>query len=300
MPGDQDWIKFYAQANTTYIIQTANPGPDSDPVLLLFDSCAGGALGGDDNAFGQTVRLEWDVTGESRWLYLKLQQFDPAVFGATTSYDLAVTKDTTPPLAPRNPRCASLNQTTLGVQWQQNSERDVVRYVVNWRDAAFTEGGATDVEGAATTYTELAALTPSKLYYMKIQAQDFSGNTSSASSEVFCMTVDPPDTSAPTITLEQPTAGAIYTTTVSSLTFSGIAQDAGNNLSRVKVTNSSNGVSGWDYSLSGASDTFHVEGITLVQGVNSIQVTAYDAVGNHGTRNVTVHRLGQSLSLIHI
>jgi hypothetical protein len=293
IPGDQDWVKFYALANTTYIIETSNPGADSDPVLLLFDSCAGGSLGGDDNAFGQTVRLEWDVA-ESHWLYLKLQQFDSAVYGPNTHYDLSVTKDVTPPAAPRNPRCASLNQTTLGVQWQQNSERDVVRYIINWRDATFTEGGATDVAGAATTYTELAGLTPSKLYYMKVQAQDFSGNTSTASAEIFCMTIDPPDATAPTITLEQPTTGAIYTTTIASLTFSGIAQDSGNNLSRVKVTNTSNATTGWDYSLTGASDTFHVEGIALVQGVNNIQITAYDAVGNNTTRNLTVHRLGQS------
>ena len=84
IPGDQDWIKFYALANTTYIIQTSNPGVDSDPVLLLYESCAGGSLGGDDNAFGQTVRLEWDVTGDSRWFYLKLQQFDPSISGPTT------------------------------------------------------------------------------------------------------------------------------------------------------------------------------------------------------------------------
>jgi hypothetical protein len=280
-------------ANTTYIIETSNPGADSDPVLLLFDSCAGGSLGGDSGAFGQTVRLEWDVT-TSHWLYLKLQQFDSSIYGPATHYDLSVTKDITPPAAPRNPRCASLNQTTLGVQWQQNSERDVVRYIINWRDATFTEGGATDVAGAATTYTELTGLTPSKLYYMKVQAQDFSGNTSTASAEVFCMTIDPPDTTAPTITLEQPTTSAIYTTTVAALTFSGIAQDSGNNLSRVKVANTSNATTGWDYSLTGASDTFHVEGIALVQGVNNIQITAYDAVGNNTTRNLTVHRLGQS------
>ena len=239
--------------------------------------------------------MEWDVTGISRWFYVKLQQFDPAISGPTTSYELSVTKDVTPPLAPRNPRCGSLNQTTLGVQWQQNSERDVVRYIVNWRDQNFTEGGATDVNGAATTYTELMGLTPGKLYYMKIQAQDFSGNTSPNSSEIFCLAQDKPDSTAPTITLEQPTSGSEYTTSVGTLTFSGIAQDAGNNLSRVKVTNTTNGNFGWDYSLTGGSDTFHVENISLVQGTtNNIQITAYDVVGNNSTKTVTVTRTGQS------
>ena len=192
-----------------------------------------------------------------------------------------------------------MNQTTLGVQWQQNSERDVVRYVVNWRDQNFTESGATDVDGAATTYTELTGLTPGKLYYMKIQAEDFTGLQSPFSSEVFCLAQNKPDATAPTITLEQPTTGAQYTTSVGILTFSGIAQDAGNNLSRVKVTNTTNGDFGWDYSLSGSSDTFHVEDISLVQGAsNSIQITAYDAVGNSSTKNLTVTRTGQSLGAV--
>ncbi len=294
VPGDQDWIKFFALANTTYIIQTSNPGLDSDPVLLLYDSCAGGSLGGDNGAFGQTVRLEWDVTGDSRWFYIKLQQFDPAIYGPSTSYDISVSKDVTPPLAPRNPRCGSLNQTTLSVQWQQNSERDVVRYIVNWRDAGPTQSGATDVEGAATTYTELSGLTPNKLYFMKIQAEDFTGNKSPFSNEVSCLAQDKPDATAPTITLEQPTTGATYTTSSPTLTFSGIAQDTGGNLSRVKVTNNTNGVTGWDYSLSGGTDTFNVEGITLAVGVNNIQIAAYDAVGNTGTRSLAVTRTGLS------
>lgn len=298
VPGDQDWIKFYAQANTTYIIQTANPGPDSDPVLLLFDSCTDGSLGGDSGAFGQTVRLEWDVAAPSRWFYIRLQQFDPAMYGPATSYDISVTKDVTPPLAPRNPRCGSLNQTTLGVQWRQNSERDVVRYIVNWRDELGTVNQFIDVEGAATTYTELGGLTPNWRYYMRVQAEDFTGNKSAFSSEVFCLTQDKPDTTVPTITLEQPTTGATYTTSSPSLAFSGIAQDAGNNLSRVKITNSANGVTGWDYSLSGGTDTFNVEGIALVVGTNNIQITAYDVVGNTSSRSLTVTRTGLSLGAV--
>ena len=246
------------------------------------------------------MRLEWDVTGNTRWFYLKLQQFDTALFGSTTRYDISVAKDVTPPQAPRNPRCEAVDATTLNVQWQQSGERDVVRYIVNWRREDYQQGGAPDVEGRESTYTQLTGLTPGKLYYMRIQAQDFSGNLSSESSQVFCIAAAPEDSTNPTITLEQPTMGTAYTTSAPAVTFSGIAQDTGgSHLSRVKVTNSSNGVTGWDYTLSGDSDAFHVADITLAEGIsNNIQVVVYDGADNTGVRNVIVTRTGLSLGAV--
>ncbi len=295
--GDRDWIKFTAAAHKTYIIQTTNPGARSDPVLFLYDACDDVPLGSDDNAFGQTVRLEWDIETAGTY-YLKLQQHDPSIFGPDTNYDLSVTVDTTPPARPGNLRCASLNETTLSMQWQQSSERDVVLYRIYYRDEAGTEGGTRDVEGIENTYQELTGLTPHKRYYMSVTAEDFSGNESTRSPEIFCTTQQPTDTTQPTVTLQQPTTSAEYTTTLSSLTFSGIATDPGNNLSRVRVRNTSNGVEGWDYSLQGASDTFLVEGISLRPGDNQITITAYDTANNSGSTSLTVHRLGQSLGAV--
>ena len=113
------------------------------------------------------------------------------------------------------------------MQWQQSGERDVVRYIVNWRREDYQQGGAPDVEGRESTYTQLTGLTPGKLYYMRIQAQDFSGNLSSESSQVFCIAAAPEDSTNPTITLEQPTMGTAYTTSAPAVTFSGIAAGYG-------------------------------------------------------------------------
>jgi hypothetical protein len=295
--GDPDWVKFTAAANKTYVIQTSNPGTYSDAVLFLYDACNDAPLGSDDNAFGQTVRLEWDIEAAGTY-YVKLQQHDSSIFGPDTNYDLSVTVDITPPTRPSNLRCASLNETTLSMQWQQSAERDVVRYRIYYRDEAGTEGGTRDVEGVDATYQELSGLTPHKRYYLSVTAEDFSRNESDRSPEIFCTTQQPTDTTQPTVTVQQPTTASEYTTTLSSLTFSGSATDAGNNLSRVQVRNATNGAEGWDYSLQSAADTFTVEGVSLRPGDNELTVTVFDTVGNSGSASLTVHRLGQSLGAV--
>ena len=296
-PGDQDWVRFNAVAGKTYIIQTSNPGALTDPVVFLYDTCVNPPLGSDDNAFGQTVRLEWDVVSSGTY-YLKLQQHDPSIFGDSISYDISVTVDTTPPVSPKNPRCASRNDTTLGAQWQQSTERDVVSYRLSYHDADFTESGVRDIEGGETTFYELSGLTQGKLYTLRVRALDFSGNESPYSAEVFCRTILPTDTTPPTPTVQQPTTATTYSTTLSALVVSGAVVDSGGNLSRVQVRNITNGADRWDYSLSGSSDQFHVDNLSLSVGANSLQVTAYDEAGNSGTVSLTVTRLGQSLGAV--
>jgi hypothetical protein len=291
--GDPDWVKFTAMTNKTYVIETSNVGPRSDAVLSLYDACEAPPLAAEDNAFAPTVRLEWDAT-QSGTYYLKLQQHDTTIYGDDTYYDLSVTVDTLPPSPPRNPRCAAINPTTLGLQWQRSPERDVVKYKIHFHDADYTQGGVEDVEGASTTYYELGDLTPNKLYYMSVSALDFSGNESPRSSEVFCRATSPTDTTEPSVWVEQPTAGWVYTTTLSAVTIGGHCQDAGGNLSRVQVGNVTRGLEGWDYSLVGSSDDFSVEDISLGVGDNEIQVTAYDEAGNTGSTSLTLHRLSES------
>ena len=55
------------------------------------------------------------------------------------------------------------------------------------------------------------------------------------------------------MTLSQPAGGTTYTTTAAALTFTGVAQDPGGNLSRVKVRNNTTGTEAQDFGLSGAS-----------------------------------------------
>jgi len=296
-PGDEDWASFDAIAHKTYAIETSNVGPDSDGVLLLYDTCDAPPLASYDNAFGQTVRLEWDATHSGTY-YVKLQQHDPSVFGDDTYYDLSVTLDREPPLRPGSPRCAVVDETTLGVQWQRSPERDVVGYVIGFHDAQYTQSGAEDVDGAYTTYYELGGLAVDTLFFITVSASDYSGNESTRSSEIGCRTTAPTDVTEPSVTVEQPTVQGVYTTSVSSLSIAGTAQDLGGNLSRVKVHNATLGGDAWDYSLEGSSDDFRVEDIVLQLGDNELDIVAYDDAGNSGSSSLRVHRLSQQLGAV--
>jgi len=291
--GDEDWIEFTALANKSYIVQTSNVGTDHDAVLFLYGSCDGASLGSEDNAFGQTLRLEWNNTTAGTY-YLMLKQHDPAVYGEDTNYDVSVTVDTTPPSAPTNPRSAPLDES-LAVQWKKPPEPDVVGYNVRYGIYPGVYGSAAQVTGKDTTYVELTGLENGLQYYVVIEAVDFSSNTSPRSLEISNIPAEPPDDTTPSVAVSQPTTGAVYTTSLASLTLSGSAQDVGGNLSRAKVHNLSNGHVGWDYGLAGSSDSWYVEDVVMQPGDNDLHVTVYDDAGNEDSDSLTIHRLAESL-----
>jgi len=288
---DQDWIKFTVEANKTYVIETSNVGADHDAILFLYDACGAPDLGSEENAFGQTVHIEWNSTSAGTF-YLMLQQYDPDVYGESTRYDISVELDTMPPSAPKSPRSAPADEALI-LQWKRSPELDVVGYKICWGTVSETCEGVEDVDGGDTTYHELTLLTNGTRYYARIRAVDFSGNKSSWSSEVSNIPAIPPDATNPSVTVDQPTTAAVYTTTLGAVTVGGNAQDTGNNLSRVEVRKGTVSL-GWDYSLAGSSDTFHVENVSLSLGDNTIQVIAHDDAGNEGSTTLTFHRLGQT------
>jgi hypothetical protein len=291
--GDVDWIRFTAQANKTYIIQIENLGPQSDAVIFLHDTCAADPASANNNAFGVTVTVEWDATKNGDY-FIQLRQFDPSFFGAEANYRVSVRVDQTPPPAPTNPRCIAIDATTLAMQWQRSPARDVVRYRVNYANLSGTVSGSDDVLGGETTYYQLGSLTPNDTYQLRVQALDFSNNESPLSGQVQCTVRVPEDTTVPQVTVEQPSASAIYTTTASQVTVSGAATDGGSNLSRAYVRNLTTGAEGWDYTLEGASDTFRVVDLPLAGGDNIVRIQVFDAAGNSGERTVLIRRLGDS------
>lgn len=290
---DNDWIRFAAVANKTYIIRIENLGPRADAVVFLYDSCSAAPGTAENNAFGSTVTIEWDSTKNGDY-FIQLRQFDPVNFGADANYRISVTVDGTPPSAPTNTRCIAINDTTIGVQWRRSPERDVRRYRVNFNNINGTSSGSDDVLGGDTTYYELGGLTPGQTYRLYVRALDFSGNVSAESGDVQCTALTPADTTKPQVTVQQPSASTVYSTTANQVTVSGVATDAGNNLSRANVRNMTTGDEGWDYTLEGSSDTFRVTNIPLQIGVNNIRVQVIDAAGNVGEQTMTITRLGSS------
>jgi hypothetical protein len=288
--GDTDWVKFTAQINKTYVIEVNNMGPKADAVLYLHDLCAAPPSAFEGKAFGSTVRLIWNSTKNGDY-FIQLQQFDPSFFGSDTHYHLKVTEDVTPPAAPINLRCVAIDATTLGVQWQKNAESDVVRYRVNFSNQNATSSGNREVEGADQTYVEIDNLTAGDLFDLRVVAIDFSGNESTPSAPVQCRAAAIADPTQPVLTLQQPTASGLFTTTAAQLTFTGLAQDAGGNLSQVHIKNETNQSEGRDFSLSGSSSTFRVENVNLNVGPNNIVVTVTDSAGNSSQKTQRIHRL---------
>lgn len=299
IPGDQDWVKFTASANRTYVFETFNPGSRADPVVLLYRQCSAAAppLSGQDNAFGQTLRLEWNAQAGVTY-YLKLQQHDPSIAGTGTSYDVSLSVDAAQPAAPRSPRCASLNDTALSMQWDQSPEGDVVGYRVYYQEQGGGLGGYIDVSGGSTTYAEISALNFRRGYNLRVSALDYSSNEGDPTGIIFCQCHTPTDATLPQVSVQQPIITGVYSTTLNAVTFVGLAQDTGSNLSRVKVHNVTRGTENWDYSLSGASHAFRIENVSIAAGDNQVEITAYDDAGNSSKADLTVRRLGQSLGAV--
>ena len=94
----------------------------------------------------------------------------------------------------------------------------------------------------------------------------------------------PQDTTAPTITISQPTSTGSYSTEAESLDISGSASD---NAGVVGIS--------WqvDQGASGTTDgttTWSARGISLPLGTSVIRITAVDAAGNATTTELTVSR----------
>ncbi|MDH7603070.1 MAG: hypothetical protein QHI38_13095, partial [Armatimonadota bacterium] len=92
----------------------------------------------------------------------------------------------------------------------------------------------------------------------------------------------PPDTTAPTVNITQPTTQGTYTTNTPTVNLAGTATD---DVAVVTVTwSSSSGASG---NCTG-TDNWTANNIPLAAGNNTITITATDAAGNKGTAQIIV------------
>lgn len=289
--GDSDWLTFVAEAGKSYQIRIENVGAKSDAVVNLFDVCNLTLLGSGSNSFGSETILEWDAVKNGAYFF-QIQQFDATQFGNDVNYRVSVTLDNVPPMSPRNPRCSSVDVSTLGVQWQKNPERDIKEYRVQYQG---DKAGIQNLFGAGATFVQIGDLTTGQSYTVRVTAVDFSGNRSAPTDEFSCTIQTPTDTTQPALSLTAPDGGTVVTTTSSSLTFVGLATDAGNNLSRVRVRNATANLLKEDSSLTGGSDTFRIEDLALQVGDNVIEITALDEASNaSAVKTLTVKRQGNA------
>lgn len=89
-----DWIKFNACSGRTYTLQTSNLGSSADTRLELYMPDGSTLISSDDNGGGGLAsKIVWTPSAEGEY-YARVVQVD-ATTGASHSYDLSLTGDTT-------------------------------------------------------------------------------------------------------------------------------------------------------------------------------------------------------------
>ncbi|MDM8535973.1 6-bladed beta-propeller [Desulfobacterales bacterium HSG17] len=92
-PGDEDWVQFYAVTRQPYVIETTNPGNNTDTVITLFASDRVTQLmqqdQWQDNLEGKGELLSWTCEAEGIY-YVRIAHHDADISGTGTGYDLKI------------------------------------------------------------------------------------------------------------------------------------------------------------------------------------------------------------------
>lgn len=89
--GDQDWVRFAAQAGNIYVIETTNLEHAADTVLSLYDIDGVTELArNDDYGYSRASRIVWQATADGTYK-VRVHHNDPNASGNDTRYDLLIT-----------------------------------------------------------------------------------------------------------------------------------------------------------------------------------------------------------------
>jgi hypothetical protein len=146
---------------------------------------------------------------------------------------------------------------------------------VSWTNDRGGSGNAT----GTTSWNASAISLLSGANVITITARDAAGNTAT---DTITVTYTPPDTSAPSVSITDPTSSATYVNATSTMTLSGTASDSVG-VTQVTWTNNRGGSGTATGTTSWSTGT-----ITLQDGSNTLTITARDAAGNAGTDVLTV------------
>jgi hypothetical protein len=114
---------------------------------------------------------------------------------------------------------------------------------------------------------------------LTVTARDAAGNTAT---DILTVTYNAPDTTAPVVTITQPTSSSTFSTTGTTASVSGTASDAVG-VTQVTWANDRGG-----NGTATGTTSWSVSGITLQNGSNVITINARDAAGNTATDTLTI------------
>ncbi|HQF39355.1 MAG TPA: DNRLRE domain-containing protein [Opitutaceae bacterium] len=178
--------------------------------------------------------------------------------------------DTQAPTTPGNLRTDSVTTTAVALRWNASTDNVAVTSYRIYRGAAQI-GTATGL-----TYTD-SGLNQATSYTYRVTALDAAGNESSASSALDVTTVDPGDTTAPTIPTGLQSGGA--TTTSVQLTWNPATDDRSVTGYRIYRNGTAVGTS--------ATTSFGDTGLTADTSY-AYRVSAYDAAGNESALSAQI------------
>jgi hypothetical protein len=185
--------------------------------------------------------------------------------GNTGSAAISVTLDTTAPIITiTSPTDGSLVNTTAIVVMGAIDDPSITSAILT------LNGIDTIISVSADSFSQEITLSEGP-NTIQVRATDLAGNT--GTSEIITVTLD---TTAPIITITNPADGSIVY--MSNITVDGTIDD-------LSITSAILTLNGADINIAVSSGAFS-QGVNLVEGPNTISVSATDAAGNTGTAEV--------------
>jgi len=110
VPGDQDWLKFNATSDISYIIETSDLGNESDTYLYLYDTDGTTEIEHDDDSgIGLASKIVWNCSISGTY-YIMVRHWSSSAFGPETGYNISVTVKEAPPNIAWNMTISATNQ----------------------------------------------------------------------------------------------------------------------------------------------------------------------------------------------
>ena len=171
--GDNDWVKFNASANSGYLIETANLGPNSDTYMYLYDQDGSTIITADDDGGnGYASRIEWTALQGGTY-YVRVLHYSSSAFGSGTNYDLSIRTEAPPCNTPGTPTLISpadgraTNDSTPTFDWSEASNANEYQLQVD-NDSDFSSPEI-DIRATTSNYAPPSALRDRTTHYWRVR-----------------------------------------------------------------------------------------------------------------------------------
>ncbi len=175
--GDQDWVRFSAEAGVNYAIHTMNLDQSSDTFLYLYDVDGTTLLASNDD-FGDTLEsyIQWTPAVDGNY-YILVEHWSPSGSGCGTSYDITLGTLVPSESFGKNAPVDGDNilTTSLTLSWETSDGADSYEYCYDSTDDDDCTSDWTD--NGVNTNVALADLTPGTTYYWQVRAVSSVGST---------------------------------------------------------------------------------------------------------------------------